>query len=771
MFPQHRKEKESDGGASPDPAESASKLKVSPPSSPSVHAEGGGDIRPVDVLHANPERAGKRAMSPPCSSSVPVGGGNKSDSGNISPGPFEEAKKIKIEDFGTSKSLGVLQCPSATKYEDESSLSAKSTITSLGFSKTSEEKQQQKPSPPSESSFVPTRSEASSSSARSSFAFSALKIDDETESVSYCRFFDALLYRLAALQLPVCLITLEVGPVAKDASQPTVFKPPDFLHDDSKPPSLHSVAWPGYPGRCSLEFYPVPKAIFVLLNYPYGFPMLTPAYLGRLPNRWHNIFLQMSARLIHRALALRYKMTVTNIPLEPFPGISVEVFHSQSFFESTGPLLIIIQGGTFSTAGVWEPDHLLQSGVGRFAKGLESGSQIRLAEMAHALGYALAIINLNSVVDRRPLPEDLDPETESVAVCELLPVASAPSSTNSSTVLRRRQARICLSEFPIIPQPMCHVELEERLVCVWLHLMKRCASQQICVWAHQMAAAYFLYPLRPFPCEWRTGAHPGVATASDLPSQLSTKVPNPSPSPHKCKLPSQVSPPSDVASSGEVTGRPRRHASAESLCTQSVSELTRDFPEFCRPIGDPVSSYPPSFGESDMGSDYAATNQELLNDDKIRRSTVAGWHKRALSYWSSIRERVKGLVFTDASSVSTNLGLQRVGWGLVAPEESHQIPLGSELPPAVSGVRRWFKDNAIHFVASPRPLGRRVEYNKYRPAAIPMYSSGTIDHDLVHSAALTPALAYFERRLRKLGTQVKDAPTKSGEQPAGTSKA
>uniref|UniRef100_A0A5K3ESS5 Non-specific serine/threonine protein kinase n=1 Tax=Mesocestoides corti TaxID=53468 RepID=A0A5K3ESS5_MESCO len=495
MFPQHRKEKESDGGASPDPAESASKLKVSPPSSPSVHAEGGGDIRPVDVLHANPERAGKRAMSPPCSSSVPVGGGNKSDSGNISPGPFEEAKKIKIEDFGTSKSLGVLQCPSATKYEDESSLSAKSTITSLGFSKTSEEKQQQKPSPPSESSFVPTRSEASSSSARSF-------ISSERKRSKSCSSIPAARERKDSYgsRLPWLPSTSKFrGPVAKDASQPTVFKPPDFLHDDSKPPSLHSVEIP-------------------------------QKYLNRpLVRKENEIFQVMSARLIHRALALRYKMTVTNIPLEPFPGISVEVFHSQSFFESTGPLLIIIQGGTFSTAGVWEPDHLLQSGVGRFAKGLESGSQIRLAEMAHALGYALAIINLNSVVDRRPLPEDLDPETESVAVCELLPVASAPSSTNSSTVLRRRQARICLSEFPIIPQPMCHVELEERLVCVWLHLMKRCASQQICVWAHQMAAAYFLYPLRPFPCEWRTGAHPGVATASDLPSQLSTKVPNPSP--------------------------------------------------------------------------------------------------------------------------------------------------------------------------------------------------------------------------------------------------
>ena len=77
-----------------------------------------------------------------------------------------------------------------------------------------------------------------------------------------------------------------------------------------------------------------------------------------------------------------------------FPGLALEVLHSEDFFSYTGPLLIVLQGCNESTLGVWEPTHLMMEGI----RNLRTGSQIEFIKLAHSRGYRVAFLNINCLI-------------------------------------------------------------------------------------------------------------------------------------------------------------------------------------------------------------------------------------------------------------------------------------------------------------------------------------------------------------------------------------
>ncbi|KAG5445777.1 Plectin [Clonorchis sinensis] len=70
------------------------------------------------------------------------------------------------------------------------------------------------------------------------------------------------------------------------------------------------------------------------------------------------------------------------------PSSCVRVLHSKNLFTHRGPVLLVLQGGAMSQAGVWATRLLLHP-----QHGLRSGSQIDLVRKAHELGYAVALIH------------------------------------------------------------------------------------------------------------------------------------------------------------------------------------------------------------------------------------------------------------------------------------------------------------------------------------------------------------------------------------------
>ncbi|OON17231.1 hypothetical protein X801_06933 [Opisthorchis viverrini] len=81
-------------------------------------------------------------------------------------------------------------------------------------------------------------------------------------------------------------------------------------------------------------------------------------------------------------------MQLSSIPIPGCPTSCIRVLHSKNLFTHRGPVLLVLQGGATSQAGVWATRLLLHP-----QHGLRSGSQIDLVRQAHELGYAVALIH------------------------------------------------------------------------------------------------------------------------------------------------------------------------------------------------------------------------------------------------------------------------------------------------------------------------------------------------------------------------------------------
>ncbi len=87
-----------------------------------------------------------------------------------------------------------------------------------------------------------------------------------------------------------------------------------------------------------------------------------------------------------------------------------------------------------------------------------------------------------------------------------------------------------------------------------------------------------------------------------------------------------------------------------------------------------------------MGEEEGEETESVSEDEEeTKKSLEASWRERGLRYWESIRERVPIVLFTDASSAATHIKMQRVGYGLVEPGDT------SELPAIVEEVRDFFE--------------------------------------------------------------------------------
>ncbi len=81
----------------------------------------------------------------------------------------------------------------------------------------------------------------------------------------------------------------------------------------------------------------------------------------------------------------------------------MEVYHSPAFFTCEGPVIIVLTGGEMSCTGVWSVAPLLNASIPDRPGGIEVGTQLKLVHLAHTKGYPIALVNLNSVMDSRPL--------------------------------------------------------------------------------------------------------------------------------------------------------------------------------------------------------------------------------------------------------------------------------------------------------------------------------------------------------------------------------
>ncbi|KAF7258466.1 hypothetical protein EG68_03722 [Paragonimus skrjabini miyazakii] len=93
-------------------------------------------------------------------------------------------------------------------------------------------------------------------------------------------------------------------------------------------------------------------------------------------------------------------MESSQIPIPGHPTLCMRVLHSTHLFTHTGPVLIVLQAGGVTQAGVWATRLLLHP-----QHGLRSGSQLDLIRKAHTLGYAVLLLNANEHV---PSEAELD---------------------------------------------------------------------------------------------------------------------------------------------------------------------------------------------------------------------------------------------------------------------------------------------------------------------------------------------------------------------------
>ncbi|VDP87384.1 unnamed protein product [Echinostoma caproni] len=71
----------------------------------------------------------------------------------------------------------------------------------------------------------------------------------------------------------------------------------------------------------------------------------------------------------------------------------MRVLHSRHLFTHRGPVLIVLQAGGVSYAGVWANRLLLHP-----QHGLKTGSQLDLIRQAHSRGFAVALIHTNEQI-------------------------------------------------------------------------------------------------------------------------------------------------------------------------------------------------------------------------------------------------------------------------------------------------------------------------------------------------------------------------------------
>ncbi|KAF6768668.1 hypothetical protein AHF37_05462 [Paragonimus kellicotti] len=93
-------------------------------------------------------------------------------------------------------------------------------------------------------------------------------------------------------------------------------------------------------------------------------------------------------------------MESSQIQIPGHPTLCMRVLHSAHLFTHTGPVLIVLQAGGVTQAGVWATRLLLHP-----QHGLRSGSQLDLVRKAHTLGYAVVLLNANEHV---PSEAELD---------------------------------------------------------------------------------------------------------------------------------------------------------------------------------------------------------------------------------------------------------------------------------------------------------------------------------------------------------------------------
>ncbi|CAI2737526.1 unnamed protein product, partial [Dicrocoelium dendriticum] len=86
-------------------------------------------------------------------------------------------------------------------------------------------------------------------------------------------------------------------------------------------------------------------------------------------------------------------MVLSQLPIPGHPSLCMRVLHSSNLFKHTGPVLLVLQGGGVTQAGVWATRLLMHP-----QHGLRSGSQIDLVRRAHAHGFAVALLNSNEFV-------------------------------------------------------------------------------------------------------------------------------------------------------------------------------------------------------------------------------------------------------------------------------------------------------------------------------------------------------------------------------------
>nr|CAH8868886.1 unnamed protein product [Trichobilharzia regenti] len=191
---------------------------------------------------------------------------------------------------------------------------------------------------------------------------------------------------------------------------------------------------------------------------------MTP--MGPLLKR-QEIIRAICTRLVRQKL-FSLNMESSQIPIPGHPSKCMRVLHSANFFTHKGPLIILLQGGGVAQAGVWSPRLLLHP-----EHGLRSGSQISLVEKAHALGYAIAIINANEHV---PSEAEMDAMESFSSSCQ--PVIDITKCINhnvvnvqcksavhekSSSCISNLSACLTLSDTPITLLPTTIFENSDQL--------------------------------------------------------------------------------------------------------------------------------------------------------------------------------------------------------------------------------------------------------------------------------------------------------------------
>ncbi|KAF5402241.1 hypothetical protein PHET_04240 [Paragonimus heterotremus] len=116
-------------------------------------------------------------------------------------------------------------------------------------------------------------------------------------------------------------------------------------------------------------------------------------------------------------------MESSQIPIPGHPTLCMRVLHSTHLFTHTGPVLIVLQAGGVTQAGVWATRLLLHP-----QHGLRSGSQLDLVRKAHILGYAVLLLNANEHV---PSEAELD-AIQWMSSAFFPPTSQAGSSTMST---------------------------------------------------------------------------------------------------------------------------------------------------------------------------------------------------------------------------------------------------------------------------------------------------------------------------------------------------